>query len=219
MSATQEKRPQADSANGAIPGGSKVDGASRSHRGRPKKVGRPASSEAKRRAAAILEVLGGLRLPGDAAAALGVSLPRYYLLEQQALGGLLAACEPRVQGRVVTAERRVVCLEKEVARLRQECGRHQALVRAAQRTVGLPPPARPKPPEKGKAGAGKKSRRRRPTVRALRAAQDLRADSSGPDRPNGVEQGLQKDPFAGRGDFGPQEASVPARPAPCAPPT
>jgi hypothetical protein len=194
-----------------------------SHRGRPKKVQRSASSEARRRAAAILEVLGGLRLPSDAAAALGVSLPRYYLLEQQALGGLLTACEPRAQGRVTTAESRVSSLERELARLRQECGRHQALLRAAQRTVGLSPPAAPKSPvtgspEKGKVGAGKRSRRRRPTVRALRAARSLRgdnlhgspppADSSGPNGPLAVEQ---RPPS----DAGSLAASMPGSAASC----
>jgi hypothetical protein len=204
MTATKEKRPQPASVNGAARAGSDSAGASHrqgSHRGRPKKVQRPASSEAKRRAAAILEVLGGLRLPSDAASALGVSLPRYYLLEQQALSGLLTACEPRAKGPVMTAESRVSCLERELTRLRQECGRHQALVRAAQRTVGLSPPAAAKSPvkglpEKGKP-SGKKGRRRRPTVRALRAAQSLRgddqqgsppcADSSGPNGPSAVE--------------------------------
>lgn len=223
MSATKEKRPQPASVGGAGPGGRASQGTS--HRGRPRKVQRPASSEAKRRAAAILEVLGGLRLPSDAAAALGVSLPRYYLIEQQALGGLVKACEPRAKGPVTTAESRVSSLEKELTRLRQECGRHQALVRAAQRTVGLSPPAAPKPvkgaAEKGKPSGGKKSRRRRPTVRALRAAQSLRddqqgsspgADSSGLNGPLAIEQ---RPP----GDSGALGAGLPASAAPCVAPT
>src|SRR5260370_37614406 len=57
------------------------------------------SRQAKQRAAAILEVLAGARSPTDAAVALGVSLPRYYLLEEKALAGLLAACEPQPCGR------------------------------------------------------------------------------------------------------------------------
>jgi hypothetical protein len=53
-------------------------------RGRPKGTRQPhrdlgagASAEAKRVAAAILEVLAGARTPTEAAQALGLSLPRY----------------------------------------------------------------------------------------------------------------------------------------------
>jgi hypothetical protein len=45
-----------------------------------------ASAEAKRLAAAVLEVLAGTRGPGEAAVALGISLPRYYQLKGRALG-------------------------------------------------------------------------------------------------------------------------------------
>jgi hypothetical protein len=115
---------------------------------------------------------------------LGVSLPRYYLLEQQALFGLLAACEPRTQVGP-RLETRLARLEKQLQERERECLRQQALVRAAQRTVGLAaPPA--KPAAAGKTAAhrgnpGPRRRRRRPTVRALRAAGQLRANSSGSD--------------------------------------
>ena len=56
------------------------------------------SAETKRLATAILEVLAGVRSPADAAKTLEISLPRYYLLEQRALAGLLAACEVRTKG-------------------------------------------------------------------------------------------------------------------------
>ena len=49
--------------------------------------------EAKRLCATILEVLGGLRTPTDAAGALSLSVPRYYALEARALEGLLRACQ------------------------------------------------------------------------------------------------------------------------------
>lgn len=39
-----------------------------------------ASEQARRQAAAILEVLAGVRRPGEAAQVLGTSLPRYYQL-------------------------------------------------------------------------------------------------------------------------------------------
>ncbi len=68
----------------------------------PKERPRPASREAQRLAAAILEVLAGVRTPTDAAAALEISLPRYYLWEQRALAGLVAACEPRPVGQTIS---------------------------------------------------------------------------------------------------------------------
>lgn len=159
-------------------------------------VVRQATSEGRRRAAAILEVLAGVRTPGQAAEALGVSLPRYYLLEQRALGGMMAACEPAPRGPQVNPQRRVAALEREIARLTRESGRHLALARAAQRTLGLAPPVAPKPNGKAaeKAGpAGKSRRRRRATVRALTLAKALAAESgggnsSGVSPPTDVEQ-------------------------------
>lgn len=130
------------------------------------------SQQARRRAAAILEVLAGSRLPAEAAAALGVSLPRFYLLEQQALDGLVQGCEPKPHGRTLTPERALAKLNKEVERLKRDSARQQALVRAAQRTIGL---TLPEPP-KLKAPPGKK-RRRRPTVRALKHAARLQSDA------------------------------------------
>ena len=129
------------------------------------------SPEAKRRAAAILEVLAGSRLPSEAAAVLGVSLPRFYLLEQQALGGLVHGCEPKPHGRTLTPERELARLHKQVELLQRESARQQALVRAAQRTIGLSVPE----PSKTKPASGKK-RRRRPTVRALKHAARLQSD-------------------------------------------
>jgi hypothetical protein len=70
------------------------------------------SRDANRVAAAILEVLAGVRTPTDAAQALVVSVPRYYQLEQRALEGLIAACEPRRLGREQTSKSRVSALEK-----------------------------------------------------------------------------------------------------------
>jgi hypothetical protein len=139
--------------------------------------------EAKRRAAVILEVLAGARRPSEAASALGVTVPRYYFLEEQALRGLVAACEPR-NNSGPRLETRLAQLEKQLAQTQRECARQQALVRAAQRTVGLASPSI-KPAASGKTAAnaaknGKSRRHRRPTVRALRAASQLRANSSGP---------------------------------------
>jgi hypothetical protein len=147
--------------------------------GRPVEPKKPISREAQRFAAAILEVLAGVRTPTDAAAALGVSVPRYYLWEQRALEGLVAACEPRPVGKAAGQRHQLAVLQKEVAWLKQDCARQQALVRAAQRTIGLgpPPPAKPTPKAGGKAAGkvpGKKTRKRRPVVRALKAVATLR---------------------------------------------
>ena len=155
-------------------------------RGRPRHPAAPpraaASVEAKRRAAVILEVLAGSRRPSEAATALGVTVPRYYFLEEQALRGLVAACEPRIhQG--PRMETRLAQLEKQLRERERECARQQALVRAAQRTVGLAAvvvkPAAAGKPASHAAKSGKSRRQRRPTVRALKAARSLSANSSG----------------------------------------
>jgi hypothetical protein len=132
------------------------------------------SREAKQRAAAILEVLAGVRTPLAAAQAVGVSLTRYYLLEEKALAGLVAACEPQPRGPHRNDARRLAELERACARWQRECARQQALVRAAQRTIGLAPPAAP-PRDKDH-----KRRSRRPVVRALQAATRLRAGEEKP---------------------------------------
>src|SRR4030088_1796201 len=104
-------------------------------------LGKDRGLEAKRLAAAILEVLAGARTPTEAATALGLSVPRYYQLEMQALRGLLEACEPKPKGRVRTVESEEATLHKENQRLRRELTRHQSLARAAHRAVGVAPPA------------------------------------------------------------------------------
>jgi hypothetical protein len=136
------------------------------------KLGQGADVSVKRQAAAILEVLAGARTPTEAATALAVSLPRYYQLESRALAGLVAACVPKPKGRVKSPVSEVASLRQQNERLQREVTRQQTLLRAAQRTVGLPPPA-PLPAK----SAGKK-RRRRPTARALGVAQRLQADAA-----------------------------------------
>lgn len=131
--------------------------------------------EARRLAAAILEVLGGERSPTEAAQALGTSLPRYYALEARALAGLIAGCEPRPTGRVKSPQREAETLRRENEKLKRDVGRSQALVRMAQRAAGLSATGggaarRGRPDGKGK-------RRRRPVARALRAAAELRSVS------------------------------------------
>jgi hypothetical protein len=139
------------------------------------------SSQGRRQAVAILEVLAGVRRPSEAAQVLETSLPRYYQLERRALTGLLAACEPAPRGPRIDASRRISSLERENRRLQRECDRQQALVRAAERSLGLVLPPIVKPPVKGQEGkpgsSGTKRRRsRRPSVRALKAVRVLQAE-------------------------------------------
>jgi hypothetical protein len=136
------------------------------------------SKEAKRLAAVILEVLAGLRTPTQAAEAIALSLAGYYQLEARALRGLLEACEPRPKGRQVNPEREIVVMQRENERLRRDLGRQQSLVRVAQRTIGLNPPA---PPPKV---AGKKARQRKPVVRALSLATRLQQEATAAEAPS-----------------------------------
>jgi hypothetical protein len=135
-------------------------------------------SDAQRMAATILEVLAGVQSPPTAAEALKVSLPRYYQLEARALGGLLAALAPRPRGKQPSLEKRVQQLEKELEAARRACARQEALVRLTQRTLGLLPTTKAKPAAVTSHGKGRK--RRKPMVRALKAAHVLRqqADSA-----------------------------------------
>lgn len=142
------------------------------------------SAEALRRAVAILEVLAGQRTAAEAAAALGISINHYYLLERKALAGLTVACELQPKGpRGPGLEKQLLALQRELEQCQRECLRQAALVRAAQRAVGLPAvpaPATARRGKNGKPSAGKsKTRKRRPQVRALRAAERARKNSSG----------------------------------------
>ncbi len=129
-------------------------------------LGKDTSREARRIAAMVLEVLAGGRTPTEAAQALELSVPRYYQLETRALRGLLTACEPLAPGRQHSAAHELAALRRDKERLQREVLRQQSLVRAAQRTIGLAPPAPPKKTDK-------KARTRR-LVRALNVAERLR---------------------------------------------
>lgn len=135
-------------------------------------LGKDSGAPAKRLAAAILEVLAGARTPTEAATALEMSVPRYYQVEAQALRGLLAACEPKPIGRVRSTDSELAALRQQTQRLQRELTRHQALLRAAQRAVGLAPPAAV-PIAKN----GKKTRKRR-VARALNVAARLQMETS-----------------------------------------
>lgn len=135
---------------------------------------RGGSREANRIAVAVLEVLAGARSPAEAASALKVSLPRYYILETRALEGLVAACEPKPVGKQASPETRIASLEKELQQARRECARQQALVRVAQRSVGLPTAEMQKSKTSTRRDC-RGRRKRRPAVRALKAVDTLKS--------------------------------------------
>lgn len=105
----------------------------RPHPGRPP-APLPGGQQAKQRAAIVLAVLSGDCPISEASRRLGVSPPRYYALERQALEGLIHALDEPLE------KRRMAAICKEQVRLEQEVLRLQALVRATQRAVALPPP-------------------------------------------------------------------------------
>lgn len=140
---------------------------------KPKPVGLSTlkgTPEARRQAALILEVLGGLRGPSDAAAAMGVALPRYYVLETRALQALIKAMEPLPRGPGRNPDAEIAALQKQLTRQKQELLRSQSLQRAMRSAMGIaatqPKEAKPEP--------GKR-KPKRPTVRALKAVKVLRA--------------------------------------------
>lgn len=142
-------------------------------------LGRDTSRDARRLAAAILEVLAGARTPAEAATALNVSVPRYYQVESRALHGLLVACEAKPKGRTRSPQREARTLRQENERLQRELTRQQSLVRIAQRTIGLAAPA-----AVPAAKSGKKTRKRR-VARALSVAARLQEDRQERTQPQG----------------------------------
>lgn len=145
----------------------------------------------RRRAAAVLEVLGGAKSPAEAAEGLGIALPSYYLLEARALEGLVSACEPKPRGRAAAEGKTFHALKRENERLRQDLTRTQALTRAVQRAAGMP--SKEEAPSK----EALPRRRRRATVRALRAARELlpgASDSSRPSLPDASPLAVESPP-------------------------
>ena len=123
--------------------------------------------ESRKQAAVVLEVLAGVRTPDQACAALSISLPTYYNLETRALRGLIWSCTPEPPGRTLLLARKLRLAELKSAELEKQVQRYQALLRTAQRSIGLVPPESPRP------AAGKR-RPKKPTVRAMRAIEAIR---------------------------------------------
>jgi hypothetical protein len=151
----------------------------------PQKSKRPGagltgSPEGKRKASVILEVLGGLRTPTSASTVLGISIQAYYLLEIRALQGLVAAVDaPPGRGGRPSPDGPLRRAVADRDRLERELLRAQALLRVAQRSIGLPPPQ--PTPKASKGAKGKSKATRKPTIRGRRAAQALRDAASEPD--------------------------------------
>ena len=101
------------------------------------------------------------------------SPPAQTLSEAQRLAAALA---PRQKGKQSSLESRLKQLEKELEAALRQCARQEALVRVTQRSLGLAPLA--KPPAPTVTGNGKSRRRRKPMVRALKAARNLRAQAT-----------------------------------------
>jgi hypothetical protein len=142
------------------------------------------SKRARQIAVAVLETLSGELGTTEAAAQLGVSLSRYYQLEAKALGGLLQAVEPRSKGPHKTPEREIRALVAEKKLLERELRRHQALLRAAHRSVGLP-------------GTGAKTASSKKRVRARRGSRGqtvLQTLRKAPDGTEGGADGAEKQP-------------------------
>ncbi|HOX58064.1 MAG TPA: hypothetical protein PLC99_14345 [Verrucomicrobiota bacterium] len=132
---------------------------------RPEKAG---SQEARRRAGVVLEVLAGSLSTTDAARALGISAPKYYMVESRALSGLVAGCEPRRKGPGASLDKALQAALKDKVRLERQVSRLTALVRAQQRAAGV---VVPKSTDKD----GGKKRKRRPSARALKYVKALKA--------------------------------------------
>lgn len=125
------------------------------------------SATARRQTVVLLEVLSGAKGPQEGCESLGISLNRYYQLETRGLQGMITALEPLPRGKHQSPERKLAMAEAERDRLQREVSRYQALLRAAQRSLGLKTPARGK--VGGKSTGPKKRKRRVKTVRATKA--------------------------------------------------
>jgi len=133
----------------------------------PRPAEEAASPQARRTATVLLEVLAGLRSTGEAARTLGVTPMRFYAIEERAIGGLIAACEPRQSGfqPEARAAHELVRLHEQVRRQGLELNQVRSVLRTTQRQLGVTPPE-PKP-KAGGADQVKKRKNRRPTIRAL----------------------------------------------------
>jgi hypothetical protein len=175
-----------NSASAAARAGAAPDtGTKRARHGVPKLRTDGLSAEARRQAAAILEVLAGVRTPAEVAQQLAISLTRYYIIASRALQGLIAACEPRPRGRARSPGGELAALRQECEQLRRQAARPQALLRVTERTLGLAGAAAAPAAKAGEANP-KKRRQRKPKARALPAAAVLQAAAPAASTDNGM---------------------------------
>ena len=136
------------------------------------------SEPARKAAAAVLGVLGGLKTPLEASEGIGVSVNRYYQLETRALVAMVRALEPLPRGRRRTPELEIERLRREKTRLEREASRYQSLLRASQKALGLSPGASKGADSKASPAPGKRARRPRIRAKALIASLSTPAPSS-----------------------------------------
>ncbi|MHC4850060.1 MAG: hypothetical protein ACYTEG_16645 [Planctomycetota bacterium] len=151
-----------------------------------------AGRHARKVVAAILEALSGEIGTSEAAALLGISLSRYYQLETRALQGMLTAMEPRKRGKQKTPQGEIRALKAQKREVEQELRRHQSLLRAANRSLGLA--------AKGRKKASSKGRARKRGVRGKTVLQTLRAGAV--DEEGAGDGKAQRDGTAGGSDRG-----------------
>ena len=129
-----------------------------------------ASEPARKAAAAVLQVLAGIKTPTEACQSIGVSVNRYYQLETRALSAMVKGLEPLPRGRRRAPEAEIERLRREKTRWEREASRYQALLRASQRALGLAPAASKSADLKGVSASGKRARRPRVRAKAVIAA-------------------------------------------------
>lgn len=139
------------------------------------------SVEAKKLAMLVLESLAGVRTPLQAAQEAGVSLQRYYVLETRSLQGVIRSLEPRRKGRQRGAEELLAEAVRGRERLERDLRRTQALLRSAQRVIGVQTVAAPRENSGKIAAPGR--RRRSPAARAVKAVALLKASHEEPPLP------------------------------------
>ena len=151
------------------------------------------SRRAKQIAVVMLEALSGQLGTTEAASALGISMSRYYQLETRALHGLIQALEPRARGPQKTKAGEIAALKAEKAALEKELRRHQALLRAAQRSVGLPAAALKKASSKKPARKRKRGSRGETVLATLRREVEGREENDGEEQRSETTGGVDRD--------------------------
>ena len=134
---------------------------------RKRAQGFEASEPARKAAAAVLQVMAGLKTAAEASGALGVTVNRYYQLEHRALCSMLKGLEPLPRGRRRNAEAEKERLERERARWEREASRYRSLFRASQKALGLAPPSAKAADSKAGGATGRKARKARVRAKIL----------------------------------------------------